>query len=230
MNSELAKELYNINEEVKDNFAVKNHMVPFINKISELYRKEMVEYYNRRVQYNLNMMAIARNMVERLEKFCKENGIMANFVMTSSLNADINLMGDSDIDISMLVENCDYSVALGIGAKLATIGFGYKKFVNPNQPLNCYYLYSKIENGIEFEVKLRDSTKSQLVLRLHNHMEQKLSVDEKMAITYGKLVFKETSKNETTNEEKLAYLIFKKLVFERYFAEIEGGFMLEVHY
>ena len=238
METQLETELYDIYQNAKDINTVKELMIPFLNKIFDIYWREGTEYYTRRKKYNEETMKLAEKMIKNLQMYCMTCGISADLVLTSSLNAGTNLMDDSesngslkqetyvpsfsDIDISMLIENYDNEIAIEIGKKLAVFGFVYKHLFNPFQPLNSYYSYTKIEDGVEFEVKLRDREKSQIILNLHKYMETKLSVQEKIAITYGKLLFKTISRT--------AFLTFKKLVFERYLAEIEGGFMLEVHY
>ena len=225
-----ATKLYVIYQEAKDIISVKKHMEPFISELFDVYQEPATKYFENRKEYNVKMMVIARAMVDKLTNLALEKNISAEFVMTSSLNADTNLIGDSDIDISMLISDCNDKNAETIGQFLASLGFEYKKLSNPAQQLNCYYSFIMVKNGIEFEIKVRDRIESQLVLQLHKYIEEKSTLVERMAITYGKYIFKNLSLNGTTEAEKLSYCLFKKLVYEMYFAEINGGFMLELHY
>ena len=222
METLLEAELYAISDNASDIQTVKELMILFLNRIFEIYWREGSEYYVRRKSNNEELMILADLIIKNLELNCKTWGISAKFALTSSLNAKINLMDESDIDISMMVDVCDTETALEVGKKLAIFGYEYKTLVNPFLPLNSYYSFNKIEDNIEIEIKLRGRAKSEIMLNLHNYMENKLSPKERIAITCGKLLFKRTSRK--------AYLTFKKLVYERYMAEIDKGFMLETHY
>lgn len=229
--SKMSEKLFEIYANSKTNQDVKNHMVNFLNPFYKHNKQRADKYFQERKVYNLKMMDVGNKMVSKLQDLSKEHGLNAEFRMTSSLNADVNLVGDSDIDISMLVDGCTFEVAVEISKYLAKLQFVYRKFVNPVQPLNCYYSFTMIENEVEFEVKLRDAKSSQKVIQLHEHIETKLQYWERAAITYGKLVFKELSKKSTTlDTEKYAFILFKKLVYDMYFAEIEGCFLFELHY
>ncbi|XWV24641.1 putative ORFan [Tupanvirus deep ocean] len=225
-----AKELYELYHASTDVFLVKKNMKPFIQKLFDFYEINAREYFEKRKAYNSKMLEIANKEMHNLDSYFKEFNIGAEFVMTSSLNADINLVGDSDIDISMLVPVLDDLIMLQISTHLNKLGYTYQKIVNPSQVLNCYHSFNKNENDVEFEVKLRNKFNSRIVLELHKHMEQCLTTKERMAITYGKFLFKFLSKSGLLEEEKKSYAIFKKMVYEMYFAEIKGGFMLDLHY
>lgn len=225
-----------ISENAKDLQSIKLHMHPFLQKIYKEAIDSVEYYFNEREKYNIGIIKQANGMMEKLKDLARKENFCAKFIMTSSVNAGINLVGDpkdnsenSDVDISMTVDWKEEHLSIYQNF-LAKLGFVFKKLVNPSQPLNRYHSFILIENGIEYEVKVRDRIESQTVLKLHEHMEKNLTHVERAAITYGKLIFKIISKNGSSENEKIAYILFKKLVYEMYFADIEGGFILELHY
>ncbi|XWV25878.1 putative orfan [Tupanvirus soda lake] len=225
-----AQELFGLYQISKDIFSVRKNMKPFIKKLFEAHDKIAEEYFVAREDYNSKMLDIANRKINELTLCFVNCDIHTEFIMTSSLNAGTNLVGESDIDISMLVSKLDESAMHQITLQLEKMGFVYNKFVNPSQILNCYYSFSKIDGNVEFEIKVRDKENSATVLALHDYMENNLTNEERMAITYGKFLFKNLSKHSLIEVEKKSYAIFKKMVYEMYFAKIEGGFMLELHY
>ena len=199
--------------------------------LEELYKNYEIpanKYYDERITHNRIMMKSGEDMIESLRQFSRENKIDASFVMTSSLNADTNLIDDSDIDISMVVQDLDEEKINNMSELLLKFGFKYNKIVNPTRQKSLYHSFCLIKDGIEFELKLRDKTNSQAILKLHEHMETKIPINDKKAITYGKLIFKKLSKTTKEKELEDIYKVFKKLVYEMYFADIAGGFMFDL--
>lgn len=207
---------------------IKSKMKVLLNNFYNTFKKEATEYYNLRTVYNKCMMKQGDKMIDSMKKLVADNNIDAEFIMTSSLNANINLIDESDIDISMIVRDLDKTKIDYIFDVLTANGFKYVKLVNPLQMNNYYYSYVIIKDNIEFEIKVRDKASSHIILNLHKYMETKMSDKEKKAITYAKLVFKHITENAQNITEDQIYKVFKKLVYEMYFADIEGSFMLDL--
>lgn len=207
---------------------VKSKMLVFLNKFYNTYKKEAAHYYNERINYNIHMMELGNKMMEYMKEIFTNNNIKAELVMTSSLNANINIMNESDIDISVIIDNLNESKINFITDLLLDYGYKYIKLVNPLQKNNNYYLYLMTIDGVTYELKIRNKVDSGIILQLHEHMENNMSLKSKMTITYGKLIFRNILKKARNVDEKNAYKIFKKLVYEMYFADIEGGFMFDL--
>lgn len=206
-------QLIKINQSCCDNQSVKENMRPFLDKLEKMYWTEATQYFNKREQYNQRLLNLAKDIKQMLEKLFQSYQINAEIVPTASLNSGLNLIHDSDIDITILVDDCT-SVFQEVETILLPVGFQYKGLTHG------YYLFSHIHSAfvtVELEVKLRDRCSAQAVIRLHRLMDN-LDEKDKIIITYGKLLFRQTP----------YYGIFKMLVYNMYFADIEGCYMLKV--
>lgn len=205
---QFVQELVEIHQNSSDNETVRKNMEPFLNKLELKYWEEAVDYYQKREEYNNSLAKLAEEKMGQLENLMKENGIQADIVNTSSLTAGLNLVNDSDIDITVLVD--------GLTPKLK------EQFEKILDNFTCqgmvhgYYLFSQKTPDVEFEIKLRERDVAMPIIRLHQRMDQ-LTQKEKIIITYGKLLFHKTP----------LYYTFKMLVYNMYFADVEGCYMLD---
>jgi len=176
-----------------------------------MYAREANEYYKIREEKNKRLILLAKEKMDQLDALIRKNGILAELVLTSSLNGGTNLIEDSDIDITMLVDDCGEKMKDLVNKVLVTSGFFYQKMIHG------YYLFSQKTLEVEFEVKLRERFIAIPIIRLHEKLNN-LSEKEKIIITYGKFLFKKSS----------CYGIFKMLVYNMYFADMEGCYLLGV--
>ena len=213
---ELTKELLQIQNSCFDNESVKKNMEPFLEKLEKQFWSEAIIYYRKREIQNKYLVELADKKIDMLKIFfgevCRKKDISIEFVLTSSLKSGINLIEHSDIDITMIVDS-ECSPEIIDKLKEMLIQFGFKYFGVKND----YLLFTEKTKIAEFEIKLRKRTnKTMSVISLHRRMDY-LSEKEQIIITYGKLLFQNT----------IYYDIFKMLVYNMYFADIEGCHILK---
>jgi len=232
----LAFRLKSIYDNCLDLASINSAMTIFLFDLYSKFKTEADEYVEQRDKYNrdLNLSLATEAEISLIRQLLKENDIVGELIDTSSVRAQTSISGSSDIDISLLVDDVDVDETVQIlTTRLQENGYNYQKLVNKQQPLNCYHSFEAIRNigdtKIEFELKLRSKTKSRAIMSLHQYINDNISITEKKTITYGKFIFKLLSVSGTNENEKLSYILFKKLVYEMYFYHIDGGFLLELH-
>lgn len=204
----LVLELEEIYKKSNDNKSVKENMKLFMEQLETKDIDKALEYFQKREKNNEHLLILANNKVGMIKKLLEENGIQGEVILTSSLNAGTNLIGDSDIDITILVDGCTNEVTECVEKLLVEFKYCGVK--------NDYYLFQQKTPEVEYEVKLREKKPAMVIMQLH-HILNNLSVNEKIVITYGKLLFHQTDH----------YNMFKILMYNMYFADVLGCYLLK---
>jgi hypothetical protein len=203
----LIRTLESIYDECKDNKSVHDRMIPLLDNLLQTCNDAARAYYMYRETYNVQLLKTASDEVKRLSECFELGNVVARIVITSSLNGGTNLIGLSDIDITVLVDINELDCIRGILKNIGYVDFG---------ELHGYHSFRCNIQQIEFEVKVREpDTRGLAIIALHETLN-KLDMNAKMAITYGKVLFAGTP----------YYHKFKMLVYNAYFYGIEGAFML----
>jgi len=192
--------------------------------LQKKYSKEMNKYYNRRNKYNKHVHRLAKYATKELNKAFEKYNHKHEFHIMSSFMSATNLIGESDVDFGLLIDDLDEEKLFEAIKILNELGYKFGYIMNPTIPTNKYYAFEKFIDGIEFEVKIRDTKLTQTVLQLHNYLNTKLTPDERKIVTYAKYILKNLSK-----ENKLdirAYKLFKTMFYEAYYYYIKNGTLL----
>lgn len=149
--------------------------------------------------------------------------------LMSSVGARLNVIGESDIDFGICVQdlNCEngdleeekYKF---IGEKLKTLGFVHSHDFNVTNPSNRYFSFTKIVNCVEIEAKVRDYKTTKVFIKLHEKLDNDLSEEQIVLCTYAKFLLSHDKGN------KQAYKNFKKILYESVFCGIDGAFVFPV--
>ena len=158
------------------------------NKILDLckeqFEKKAISYYRTRNKENKKYKIAQKYAMKELKKvFClDEVKNKFNYVVkivvhkTSSYAARTHVLGESDIDFTICIdsklnvsefETCYKEIGETI---LTKVGYTYKKCINNTKECECYQVFTKIINGIEIEVKIRDLKAFSSLLRFHKYM------------------------------------------------------------
>lgn len=195
-----------------------NILLPSLDKysIAACSYAELRDKSNARVE-NVSLIAI--------NELKKEFGEFVEFIITSSFRSGLNLIDESDIDISATVDSLNDDKLQMISQRLIKLGYKYTYIINANEPRSLYYAFSKWVDGIEIEVKVRDMINSSAIIKLHKYLDSQITILEKALLTYGKLKLKALSK---LGDDNLGYKCLKKIIYEAYFFYIKEGFMLQL--
>lgn len=237
--NELTKELSNLHESAyatnnntKGISMIHSNFWNILNKYRSNFYDDAKKYFIKRDEYNENSLRIADEQLISINKELnnKIKNIKFDLIIMSSVKAQLNLIGESDIDIGCLVKDLNEVKLFTIAKELNIMGFKFDHTLNPFVKKNKYYAFTKLvdinENEqIEIEVKVRDYQYSQVVVQLHDHLDNKLTEDERIILTYLKYIYKKQAK-ETGNKKN--YKIFKTIIYNNYFYYVPGAFLLSV--
>ncbi len=104
--------------------------------------------------------------------------------------------------------------------KKKMIDLGFEKaetYINPVVSTNRYYSYVKTLNSIEYEVKVRDKSSTEIIVKMHEKILENITKKQEKYFTYAKFLMK--------NEDKLSYKHIKVLIAETYFCDVEGSYL-----
>lgn len=201
-------------------------IIPFIRRT---FSDEAREYVQKRNEYNVSLFVLASDVIKLMKDlFCDMECVSVHIM--SSLNAKLNLIGESDIDIGLLVDglnNDDMSLNDELFQQIklmieTTTEFKFENVFNEIDPTNRYYSFVNMIDGIEVELKVRDKVTSQTILELHNYLDNVLDEESKIFITYAKFLLKKHQKEYNTQ----SYKKFKQVLYEACFSYVEGGFLM----
>ncbi len=220
----IIKQLQDIDKISKKEKNVKKAL-KFINKVMntdifpQIYNKhktEILKYYKKRNKYNKKVDKVSKKVLKELELAFKNFPHKYEFHIMSSFKAKTNLIGESDVDVGLLIENLDEKKLFEAIKILNEIEYKYVHILETN--INKYYSFEKIVSEIEIEVKIRDLKQTESVLLLHNYLDTKLTDKERAIITYSKYILKKIDKN--------AYKLIKSMCYNMYFYYIKNSFII----
>lgn len=219
------------------NTKIKNVIFPYLLNIE----KEAIKYIIERDKQNEQIKPKVKNIIDKIKKQISDLSLKRDFripmlglndlslvqpydikiIMMSSYGAGLNLINDFDIDVGLLVKNFDNNSLREINKFLKEQGYKYTGLTNPTNIKNCYYSYQKIIDGLQVEIKIRDMDYSEIIVDLHNFLDNNLTSRERALLTYAKYILKK-------NNCITGYINIKKLIYEYGFScsNIEKGFLL----
>ena len=165
------------------------------------FRDEAIEYSKKRdEEINDKMEKIQQKVFDFLNTIVPIDWTIKK---TSSFSSKTHLSNESDIDFTILIHNMtDFDVAIARFLFKAN-GFTEQGEECAGKP-DHYYVFSKIIDGIEIELKVRDDIHCKRVMLVHQYMDNNFDERMKPFVTYLKKLLKGTP----------AYSQFKYIVFE----------------
>jgi hypothetical protein len=164
--------------------------------VNKEYQKEAILYRTSVDNISKKLTKIQDNVLTVL----KEKKL--NVIPASSFSAGVNLIGDSDIDIVVLVSGHRDSIEAAKGTYNATsivesLGFKYVETRNAEWPNMIHYVYNKFIEGVEVEVKIRNSDDFNGFIKIHNFLDNTVTQDEKIYWTYARKLVANTYMKDT---------------------------------
>ncbi len=194
--------------------------------------KDAEDYYKRRDEYSRKVVDPVNDKVKKIideikkqyqEKFPNEK-IFTNQV-ASSYSAEMNLIGESDIDYFYLFDGITEEILINISQIFARYGFMFERIGGGKIRENMYYIFNTHVDDIEVDFKVRDVNHSKAVLDLHSFIDNKLDKDLKILFTYAKYQLKLKAKMD---KEFKGYNLFKTIFYNYCFKDIDSAFLIIV--
>jgi hypothetical protein len=153
-------------------------------EFKEDFKSEILDYWHKRNLYNAKIKSTVYTELKHLQNLFASNPNIYDIRIMSSYTANTNLNGTSDIDIGCIVHNMDEQKVSDITQTLTDNNYKFTKL------MNGYYCYTKFINHedelIEIEVKVRDLDESKTIMALHEYLDTKCDITQKMIYTYLK--------------------------------------------
>lgn len=205
-------------------FSMLDIIIPYL----EQHYAEAIEFRNTRDIENIKLFKLMHSVNDELCVLLTNQFTYVKIM--SSINAQLNLPVESDIDFGIIIINLnnqdgsiDNQLYASVANKLESNGFKFKYIFNEQNSSNRYYSYEKNIDGVDIEVKIRDHETTKVMLSLHDYLDTKLTEKEITLFTYAKHILKQYDKKNIGSN---CYEKFKKILYEYAFAEIKGGFCL----
>jgi hypothetical protein len=211
-----------IDQTIKNNYSRKNKKTirqrykgmshgfdKLIRHIKDNFEKEAKEYYKIRSKQDFRLAKIQSNAVKELRNNIKNddclNNIKFSIIPISSFSAKTNLIGESDLDIGILVSNINEDKAVCISNIFGRIKYILSDIRNKNSPSKKHWVFQKYINNVEIECKLRDKEGFYEILKMHDYTDKKMSKSDKIYATYGKYLLKKYSKKHYEQFKMIYY-------------------------
>jgi hypothetical protein len=187
---------------------------------SDIYTDSADQYFGKREKYNTVLIKAAAAKLAPINKELKEKEIKFVLTMMSSVSSGTNLIGDSDVDYGLLVDQLDIPKIFQISTVLSKFGFVPVKYSDQGNKKAFQLRYGSTlqigKKSVDIEIKVRDYAGSLPVLKLHKKLDS-LPIDKKKLITYLK---------RNLQSFPVVYKKFKSILFSRYFCSIPGSYFL----
>ena len=115
------------------------------------------------------------------------------FYLAGSFTAKTNLIGDSDIDIIILInKKTYYDINLIITNILGSCGYNFLGIRNSNieKNYNKHYVFNKFISNVEIEYKIMIKENFDDFISMHKYLDNELDISDKIMTTYTKYILK----------------------------------------
>ena len=182
---------------------LKNISTNFLLMIDEAYDNiKAKEYLSKRKTEDKKLKKIQNTVKNDMIDFLKNKHVVA----CSSYSAGTNLVGDSDLDFQVLVDDLDLDTILQYSNLFGLKGYKYIE-TRQKDTDGIHHVFSKYEDNVEIEMKLGNKKFFMANLyHVHNYTDNIMDKKEKLKITWAKYNLKKTSKE--------GYAAFKSLYYE----------------
>lgn len=186
----------------------------FIKKIVASARAEFsneIDSYHceRDAACKLKMEAIQRKVLGFLFSSLWFLSFIGKIIPSSSFSSDMFLAGESDLDFTITILKMDASKLDQVVKILTDNGYKFESEKCAGKP-DHYYVYQKMIDGIEIEVKIRDHEPCVKIIKLHIFIDNSYSPEDKKPLTY----LKKITKHDKEAYSKLKYLIYENALHE----------------
>jgi len=207
---------YTIDEAIKKSVKILNLLIEYGTKT---FMKEIEEFDKKRNSYNKKLKPIHNKIIKELKNLNKKSKIKFHITPASSFSANMNLPHESDMDFIITVDKLSNEDLYKLISYFSQNGYEYHETRRKDDPNNIHYVLQKIKNGIEIEIKIRDSDKTISLLEVHNKIDNKLKKDKKKVLTYLKFIYK--------NKDAKLYNAFKSIFYTSMFEGVKNAIIIK---
>jgi len=168
------------------------------------FRIDAETYFDMRKKSDKKLEKIQRKVLKKINKCF--SGLQYDIIPASSFSAKVNVIGESDLDFMVRIKDMYTNIIsnnlddiIKFSNRLGKCGYVFHEIKSKEDPTATYYVFQKIVDGIEIEIKIRDFDGATFVAKLHDYTDNKLDKESKIYTTYIKYKLKE-NKEKYKNE------------------------------
>jgi hypothetical protein len=207
---------YSIDEAVKKSNEILDQLFQYG---KETFPKEIEKFDEERNNYNKKLKLIHKKVIKELKDLSKKSEIKFKVTPASSFSANMNLPNESDMDFIISVKNLTDEDLYKLISYFSNYGYTYHETRRKDDVNNIHYVLHKMKDGIEIEIKIRDSDKTKSILEVHNKIDNKLDKNKKKILTYLKFIYK--------NKNQKLYNAFKSIFYTSMFNGIKNALIIK---
>jgi len=171
-------------------------------------QNEIATYVTERNEENIRLHTIEKTIKAEIEKMLGTHEVYS----ASSFSANTNLLGESDLDFNIPFNALDEKL-VGLSNKCGLHGYTFVEVRSEDNP-GIHYVFQKIVDGVEIEVKLRHKPfYMEVHHKMHDYLDHHMSQHDKDTITWIKHKLNQLSKQNSS--KKKAYKLFKAMYYEQ---------------
>ncbi len=179
-------------------------------KIAENYFHEKAhKYYIKRSKHDDKLEKIQEKAIKELRCTLKNDECLKNLnfviIPMSSFSAKTNLVGESDIDVGILIKNIDEDKAVCIANILGRIKYILSDIRQKDKASKKHWVFQKFFQKVEIECKVRDKDGFAEMIKMHRYTDNKMKRNTKIYSTYIKYLLKKNNKKVYENFKMIYY-------------------------
>lgn len=183
----------------------------FTDLLSRVYHHDNDEikvYIEKRDEENKKLRIIEQKVKTDIEEMLDTKEVYS----ASSFSANTNLSGESDLDFNIPFDILDKKL-VQLSNQCGLYGYKFVEVRSEDNP-GIHYVFQKIVDDVEIEVKLRHKPfYIQVHHKMHDYLDNHMPQIHKDTITWIKHKLNQLSKQNST--KKKAYKLFKAMYYEQ---------------
>jgi hypothetical protein len=170
-----------------------------LNFMEITYYDKAKQYYIKRTKGDKKLKKIQSKSLKEITK-CINNPmchtkqkINYKLIPASSFSAKTNLIGESDLDILLLVKRITDDDSICLSNALGMCDYGLSCVRNSENKDTKHWVFQKYIDKVEIECKLRSYEGFKEILKMHQYTDFGMTQKEKILATYTKYLLKKYS-------------------------------------
>lgn len=172
--------------------------------VDDNFLQEAKKYYRERSKMDKKLLAIQNKSIKEIKKCIILDKKDYEIVPASSFSARMNLIGESDIDIVIMIKKMNINKVISISNSLGSCNYKLSDIRGNIDDINIHWVLNKYFDGVEIECKIISDRGFVSPLKMHTYLDNIMDKNKKILATYTKYLLL---------QEKKAYSNFKKFYY-----------------
>lgn len=192
--------------EKERSLGIKKEFRTLLDQVTRDCLDEAQDYINRRKPEDKKLLKIQSQVKKQLDSLLDNLGIKFQVFPASSFSAGTNLIGESDLDFNVGVEDLDVQKSIQVSNLCGAHGYLFTETRGAHKIENVHFVFQKFINNVEIEFKMRElKYYLPVYAKMHDYLDNKMSKKDQMIVTLIKYHMKQHSKQKYSDFKALYY-------------------------